>query len=149
MYSLNHPYIIKLYNHFEDSEFCYLLLEYCPNGHLYSFVKKAKKLDQRTAAQFIKEISLAVHYLHSLNPPIIHRDIKPENILLDTKNRAKLCDFGWSNVFDTSIEKRQTYCGTPEYLAPEMITREGHGCSVDIWGLGVLLYELLTGFSPF
>ena len=94
MYSLNHPYIIKLYNHFEDSEFCYLLLEYCPNGHLYSFVKKAKKLDQRTAAQFMKEISLAVHYLHSLNPPIIHRDIKPENILLDTKNRAKLCDFG-------------------------------------------------------
>jgi protein-serine/threonine kinase len=91
----------------------------------------------------------ACQYLHSLDPPIIHRDIKPENILLDADGAVKLADFGWSNFFNEDHQKRQTYCGTPEYLAPEMIKQSGHDKSLDIWNLGVLLFELLTGSPPF
>jgi len=83
-----------------------------------------------------------------MDPPIIHRDIKPENILLDAEDAIKLADFGWSNFFNENRE-RMTYCGTPEYLAPEMIRQSGHDKSLDIWNLGVLLFELLTGNPPF
>ena len=83
-----------------------------------------------------------------MDPPIIHRDIKPENILLDAEGAVKVADFGWSNFFNESSQ-RMTYCGTPEYLAPEMITQSGHDKSLDIWNLGVLLFELLTGNPPF
>jgi serine/threonine protein kinase len=86
--------------------------------------------------------------LHSLDPPIIHRDIKPENILLDGNNSVRLGDFGWSNFFNEE-RRRLTYCGTPEYLAPEMIKQSGHDKSLDIWNLGVLMFELLTGSPPF
>jgi serine/threonine protein kinase len=83
-----------------------------------------------------------------MDPPIIHRDIKPENILLDGNNSVKLADFGWSNFFNGD-RRRLTYCGTPEYLAPEMIKQCGHDKSLDIWNLGVLMFELLTGSPPF
>ena len=98
----------------------------------------------------MREVISAVEYLHSRNPPIIHRDIKPENILLDGKDSVKLADFGWSNFFDSEAEeKRMTYCGTPVYLAPEMIKKLGHNETIDLWNLGILLYELLTGSPPF
>lgn len=90
--------------------------------------------------------------MHSLDPPIIHRDIKPENILLDQNGVVKLADFGWSNYFDDEAaqgKQRLTYCGTPEYLAPEMIKQSGHDKTLDVWNLGVLLFELLTGSPPF
>lgn len=96
----------------------------------------------------MREIISAVEYLHSLDPPIIHRDIKPENILLDSNDSVKLWDFGWSNFFNEN-STRLTYCGTPEYLAPEMIKQKGHTKSLDIWNLGVLFFELLAGRPPF
>ena len=90
-------------------------------------------LDQMRAAQYMREVISAIKYLHSLNPPIIHRDIKPENILLDSNGRCKLADFGWSNYVIPN-QLRKTFCGTPQYLSPEMTEEKGHGPEVDIWG---------------
>ena len=148
MYKLDHPHIIKLYSHFEDDEDFCLIMQIASKGQLYSVIKRLKRLDQRTAAQYMRETISAIKYLHTRTPPIIHRDIKPENILLDQDGRCKLADFGWSN-FDDGTKNRETYCGTPEYLAPEMVTKSGHDESVDIWALGVLLFEMLTGRTPF
>ena len=149
MYKVNHPHIIKLINHFEDDQNVYLIMELGAKGQLLSLLKKySHGLDQPQAAQFMREIISAVKYLHSMNPPIIHRDIKPENILLDSNNRCKLADFGLSNYVNPS-EERNSFCGTPQYLAPEMIEKRGHGPGVDIWALGVVCFELLTGKLPF
>jgi len=148
MYKLNHDHILKLYNHYEDDDNFYLILQYCAKGQIYSLLKKEGRFNEKLAAQYLRECISAVNYLHSLDPPIIHRDIKPENILLDSNGIVKLADFGWSNYFDDD-SRRLTYCGTPEYLAPEMIKQSGHDKSLDVWNLGVLLFELLTGSPPF
>jgi len=89
----------------------------------------------------------AIIYLHSKTPPILHRDIKPENILIKGET-LKICDFGWSNINSEEIQ-RNTFCGTPDYLSPEMILGTGHNEKLDIWTLGVLMYELLHGMPPF
>ena len=149
MYKMNHPHIIKLVNHFEDDEYLYLIMHYASKGQLFSLLKKEGHFDQRRTAQYMREVLSAVKYLHSFEPQIIHRDIKPENILLDENGRVKLADFGWSNYVDKDDEPRRTYCGTPEYLAPEMVKKEGHDTSIDIWALGVLMFELLCGKPPF
>jgi serine/threonine protein kinase len=151
MYALNHPHIVKLYNHFEDDKNFYLVLELAAGGTLWHRLAKFKTFDEDAAAQYLRELILAVEYLHSRDPPIIHRDIKPENLLLDKEGREgriKVADFGWSNFFNDD-RSRQTYCGTLDYLAPEMISQQGHGPSLDIWNLGVLLFELLAGEAPF
>ena len=142
MYKLDHPHIIKLCSHFEDEKNFYLVLEYAPGGQIYSKCK----FPEWQAAEYMREICSAVEYLHNHDPPIIHRDIKPENILLDAEGKTKLADFGWSNF---NKGQRKTFCGTPEYLAPEMISQEGHNQGVDLWCLGILLFELLTGHPPF
>ena len=146
MYSLNHPYIIKLYNHFEDEKNFYLILQLAEGGSLFNKLVKIRACDEKSAAQYLREVALAVQYLHTRDPPIIHRDIKPENIFLDKDGSAKLGDFGWSCCSDNV---RSTYCGTLEYLAPEMIDRSGHDTRLDLWNLGILLFELLTGNAPF
>lgn len=148
MYKIDHPHLVKLVNHFEDDTNFYLVLHFASKGQLYRLLNKVNRFDQRNAAQYIREVIEGVKYLHSFDPPIIHRDIKPENILLDENNRVKVADFGWSN-FSNSDENRTTYCGTPDYLSPEMVKREGHGTSVDVWSVGVLLFELLAGYAPF
>ena len=148
MYKLDHPNIIKLYSHFEDDEHFCLVMEYASKGQLFSLIKKHRKLNQITAKQYLKEIISAIKYLHEKNPPIIHRDIKPENILIDQDGKCKLADFGWAS-FDYGGKNRETYCGTPEYLSPEMINQSGHNKSVDIWAIGILLFEMLTGRTPF
>jgi aurora kinase, other len=91
------------------------------------------------------DVFKAVNYLHIQTPPIIHRDIKPENVLF-VGSRLKLADFGWSNMKD---RVRTTFCGTPDYLAPEMILEQGHNEKLDVWTLGILTYELVVGKAPF
>ena len=148
MYKLNHPHVIRLINHFEDDDKFYLIMPYASKGQLYSLLRRQVRFDQRTAAQYMREVIEAVRYIHSFSPKIIHRDIKPENLLLDENYRVLLSDFGWSNFLDDN-EYRKTFCGTPEYLSPEMAKKEGHNEMVDIWALGVLMFEFLAGYAPF
>ena len=117
-------------------------------GQLYRVLKKFRKFDERTAGQILRETISALQYLHSFNPPIIHRDIKPENLLLNEGGRVLLADYGWSN-FNVEGDVRKTFCGTPEYIAPEMLLKKGHDTRVDIWSIGILMFELLAGYSPF
>ena len=150
MYKIHQSNIVRLFNHFEDNEYCYFVMEYIENGNLFEQPawKNNKCFPSSDVAKIIKEIICAVYYLHNMDPPIIHRDIKPENVLIDKNGVAKLTDFGWSNYVDSN-EVRRTYCGTPVYLAPEMIKEIGHDEHLDIWCIGVLLFELLTGNVPF
>jgi aurora kinase len=150
MYKIHQSNIVRLFNHFEDNEYCYFVMEYIENGNLFQQPawKNNKCFPSSDVAKIIKEIICAVYYLHNMDPPIIHRDIKPENVLIDKNGVAKLTDFGWSNYVDSN-EVRRTYCGTPVYLAPEMIKEIGHDEHLDIWCIGVLLFELLTGNVPF
>ena len=147
MYILNHPHCLRLKNHFEDDQNFYLVMPLAHKGQLYRVLRKFRKFDERTAAQILRETISALQYLHSFKPPIIHRDIKPENLLLNNGGRVLLADFGWSNFSDGDV--RKTFCGTPEYIAPEMLLKKGHDTRVDIWSIGVLMFELLAGYSPF
>ena len=150
MYKIHQSNIVRLFNHFEDNEYCYFVMEYIENGNLFDQPswKNNHCFTSFDVAKIIKDVICAVYYLHHMEPPIIHRDIKPENVLIDKNGVAKLTDFGWSNYVD-SKEIRRTYCGTPVYLAPEMIKEIGHDEHLDIWCIGVLLFELLTGNVPF
>lgn len=141
----NHDNIIKLYGAFEDKSYIYLIMELATDSTLFSKLKKLKKLPEQQAAVYLGDIVKALIYLHSQKPVIIHRDLKPENILL-CDNKCKIADFGWSNVID---EFRNTFCGTPDYLAPEMIIGTGHDEKLDVWTVGVMLYELIEGQPPF
>ena len=148
MYILNNPHCLRLKNHFEDDNNFYLVMPLASKGQLYRVLKKFRKFDERTAAQILRETISALQYLHSFKPPIIHRDIKPENLLLNEGGRVLLADYGWSN-FNMEGDVRKTFCGTPEYIAPEMLMKKGHDTRVDIWSIGILMFELLSGYSPF
>jgi aurora kinase, other len=146
LYEVEHPNIIRLFTHFEDFSCFYLLMELLEGGSLFHKLPKDKPLSEKLACSYFSQIASAVEYLHSCAPPIIHRDIKPENILLTKQGQVKLIDFGWANYL---AENRNTTCGTLEYLSPEIVEEKSHDLSVDIWCLGVLLYEMLCGCTPF
>jgi serine/threonine protein kinase len=149
MYRIHHPNVVKLFGHFEDNTYCYFIMEYIQGGNIYSYVPKngIRTISTQQVASIIKDVISATYFLHNMVPPIIHRDIKPENVLLASGMQAKLTDFGWSNYMQGDY-KRTTVCGTPIYLAPEMINNTGHDEKVDIWCIGVLLFELMTGVQP-
>ena len=149
MYRVHHPNVVKLFGHFEDNTYCYFIMEYIPGGNIYSLVPKnnIRQINTQQIASIMKDVISAVYFLHHMQPKIVHRDIKPENVLLDQGMVAKLTDFGWSNYMQGDM-KRTTVCGTPVYLAPEIINNQGHDEHVDIWCIGVLLFELMAGYSP-
>jgi serine/threonine protein kinase len=142
--NLRHPNIIQLIKYFEDPEKVQIVLEYASKESLFRTIRKKKKLDEPQAWKYFTETCLGIKYLH--DNEIIHRDLKPENILIDKYDHVKICDFGWCVQ---SNEVRNTFCGTLEYMAPEMLLGEGHSYQVDLWALGVLLYELIHGYAPF
>ena len=149
MYKLNHPNIVKLYGHFEDAQYCYFIMQYIPKRSVFDIITKPRQAPNlKLIASVMKDLLSAVYYLHNMKPTIIHRDIKPENILLDENTKAYLTDFGWSN-YKLGDRRRNTVCGTPLYLPPEMIGEIGHDETADIWCIGVLLFELITGRTPF
>lgn len=146
--SIYNQHIVKLLSHFEDSNSIYLLMPYLSNGQLYTEIQKLKHLDETTTAQLALDIIDAVQYLHSLEPKVLHRDIKTENILLDDNKRALLTDFGTGTYLNKG-ENRKTYCGSPEYLAPEIVKGNEYDERVDIWAIGILIFEMLSGTTPF
>jgi len=143
---LDHPNVVKLIDSFEDSQRVYLLLEYAPGGQLFSKIRRRGFLSEEEAATIFVDIAGALAHLHRHS--IAHRDVKPENVLLFPGGRAKLADFGWCAELKPG-DVRSTFCGTMDYLSPEMVSRDKHDHRVDTWACGVLLYEMLTGEPPF
>lgn len=121
-------------------------MEYAPNGNLFNFMRRNKDWTISQRLGLFAQIVDAIAYIHARK--VIHRDIKPENILVDSKFRPKICDFGWSSVLKND-STRKTFCGTYEYMAPEIFESAPYTEKVDVWSLGILLYELLHGYSPF
>jgi len=146
MKSCNSPFIVQLFNTFQDSKYLYMLMEPCLGGELWTVLRKSKRFTDNTARFYVACVILAFDYLHEKG--VIYRDLKPENLLLDSSGYIKLTDFGFSKQL-TADERAWTFCGTPEYVAPEIITNKSHDQRADIWSVGILVYELLTGAPPF
>jgi len=142
---LRHRNILRMYGYFYDEKRIYLILEYSPGGELYKRLTSKGTFSEERSATYIRDLALALDYCHSKH--VIHRDIKPENLLVGAHNEIKIADFGWSVHAPTS--RRNTLCGTLDYLPPEMVEGRDHDEKVDVWSLGVLLYEFLYGSPPF
>lgn len=145
---LNHPTIVKFEHVFEDNDNVYILLEMCTNQTLNDLCKRRKRLTEFEAQYYVYQIVSALKYLQKNR--VIHRDLKLGNLFLNDKLEIKLGDFGLAAKLDFDNEKRHTICGTPNYLAPEVLSsKSGHGYEVDVWSLGVVLYALVVGKPPF
>ncbi|ODV85657.1 hypothetical protein CANARDRAFT_27761 [[Candida] arabinofermentans NRRL YB-2248] len=144
--NIRHSNCLQLYGWFYDEKNVYLILEYAAEGELYKLLKEKRRFDEVMASRYIYQVADALNYLHTKH--IIHRDLKPENILLHFDNQVKLSDFGWS-VYAPNNQRRNTMCGTLDYLPPEMVEAKPHDEKVDVWALGILMYEFLVGRPPF
>ncbi|KAF4655331.1 hypothetical protein FOZ61_007638 [Perkinsus olseni] len=141
---LSHPFIVNLFTTFRDDKRLFMLMEYVNGGELFSHLRKEGRLPNEEARFYAAEIVLAFQYMHSLD--VVYRDLKPENLLIDFEGHIKITDFGFAKVV---TDRTWTLCGTPEYLAPEIIQSKGHGKAVDWWALGILIFEMLAGYPPF
>mmetsp|Transcript_8636 Transcript_8636/g.20326 ORF Transcript_8636/g.20326 Transcript_8636/m.20326 type:complete len:363 (+) Transcript_8636:142-1230(+) len=141
---IEHPFIVNLLTTFQDEKRLFLLLEFVNGGELFSYLRREGRLPDAEAMFYSGEIVLAFAYLHSKH--IIYRDLKPENLLIDCEGHVKITDFGFAKLVE---DRTWTLCGTPEYLAPEIIQSKGHGRAVDWWALGILIFEMLAGYPPF
>lgn len=141
---VHHPFVVDLFATFQDSLNVYMLMSYVPGGELFTHLRRAQRFTPDVTRFYLSTIILALKYLHSFN--IVYRDLKPENLLLDSKGYLRLTDFGFAKIVD---DRTWTLCGTPEYLAPEIIQSDGHGKAADWWACGVLCYEMLVGYPPF
>jgi protein-serine/threonine kinase len=146
--NINCPFIVEIKFAFQDKENLYIITEFLQGGELFFHLHKEKRFTNDKAKFYVAEIVAAIEYLHKKK--IVYRDLKPENVLISDTGHVKLTDFGLSKIFKKSKEKAYTICGTPQYLAPEVIISEdGYDSTVDWWSLGCVLYELLIGRAPF
>ena len=146
MSSVSFPFLVRLVSHFQTRSSLYLVMELVRGGELFEHLRSVGKFQEEKARFYVREILVSLEYLHSLD--LVYRDLKPENILLDEAGHVKITDFGFSTRMSPSTP-RWTLCGTPEYLAPEVILGHGHGVGVDWWALGILVYEMCAGVPPF
>ena len=145
---INHPFLVTLYAVAQDRFHLYMLLDYIVGGELFTHLRKAGKFSSEHGRFYAAQITMGLQYLHEECEQgcIVYRDLKPENILIDREGYIKVTDFGFAKKIE---DRTWTLCGTPEYLAPEIIQSKGHGKAVDWWALGVLIYEMLAGYPPF
>jgi serine/threonine protein kinase len=142
----NCPFILKLHYSFQTPENLYMILDYCPIGDL-SYQIQLNLMEEDEAKFYIAELILAIEYLHQHD--IIYRDLKPENILIDADGHLKLADFGLAKENVSTNAPNKTFCGSPQYLSPEMLSKEGTTKASDIYGIGAILFELISGSPPF
>jgi len=145
--ALQNPFLMKLRFAFQTDSKLYFVLDFFRGGELFFHLKKKNKFSEEETQFFVAEVAMALGHLHSKD--IIYRDLKPENILLHQSGHICLTDFGLSKDLDPMNLESHTFCGTPEYLAPEILQKQGHGKAVDWWSLGILCFELSTGQPPF
>lgn len=148
MAQCNHPFILKLFQTYKDKTHLYLLVEFVQGGELFSYLhctpNSPGRLVNNHARFYASHVLMALEYLHERH--IVYRDLKPENLLIDPEGYLKVVDFGFAKVV---TDRTYTLCGTPEYLAPELVLGKGHNKGVDYWALGVLIFEMVVGYSPF
>ncbi|CAO0792052.1 unnamed protein product [Mucor circinelloides] len=138
------PFLVNLWGTFQDDANLYMVMDYVPGGELFSVLRKSKRFPDHVAKFYAAEVTLAIEYLHKKD--VVYRDLKPENLLLDANGHIKITDFGFAkHVPDITW----TLCGTPDYLAPEVIQSKGYSKAVDWWSLGILIFEMLAGYPPF
>ena len=142
----DNPYIVKLYYTFQTDKKLYFVLEYCPGGELFNLLQKKKRLSEEQTQFYAAQMVLALEHLHKFD--IIYRDLKPENVLITETGYIKITDFGLSRM-NVKENDAKSICGTPEYLAPEIIMKMGYGKAIDWWTLGSIIYEMLVGIPPF
>ncbi|CCD22254.1 cAMP-dependent protein kinase catalytic subunit TPK3 NDAI_0A00960 [Naumovozyma dairenensis CBS 421] len=141
---VNHPFLVRMWGTFQDSEQIFMIMDYIEGGELFSLLRRSQKFPNPVAKFYAAEVCLALEYLHSLD--IIYRDLKPENILLDKNGHIKITDFGFAKYVP---DVTYTLCGTPDYIAPEVVSSKPYNKSVDWWSFGILIYEMLSGRTPF
>ena len=145
---LNHPFLVNLAFGFQTHVKLYLVLEYMPGGELFFWLRKARRFSVDRVRLCAAEVILALEFLHKNN--VVYRDLKPENVMVDAEGHMRITDFGLAKQNVVSMtDGARTFCGTPEYLAPEQVAGWGHGQGVDWWGVGVFMFELLNGVPPF
>lgn len=144
---MSHPFLVNLIYAFQTSDKLYMVMEFVNGGELFFHLKKEKKFQPERVRFYAAELLLAIVHLHTHN--IAYRDLKPENILVRSNGHLCLTDFGLSKILSDHFGRTHTFCGTPEYLAPEVILQKGHGKPVDWWSYGILIYEMLVGIPAF